>query len=467
MLKTFFLRWINIFHLFYIFLERKNIINNLNHIFFINRIILVFCYEYIIYCIYNDYKNMIIKLTNHLSMENILYVKMFQAIALNNTWIDEELNQYLLKFTDNAPYDNNDIDWETIEYIMKLGNFTFSSDASFFKPINSGMISIVYILQNQKTKEKFILKLKRVDIEKKINDGIQKIIFLINVLSFLPIIKQYHIQDILQKNIKDIYEQTNFNQEIKNMKLLKEKYKNLKYVKIPDVFDFKDKIIDDKYKNKFIIMEHINGYNITTLPEEYYETYAKLVLKFAFASVFNFGITHGDLHSGNIIFIKDTNNTNNSDNKDKFLLGLIDFGILLKINEDMKYLFIDIFTELFEVSPIETAKKLINPIILEPKNVLDKMTSEQHNHIINMCAEIIKNIISESTNINQIHFYETVKKINDYLNGEKISELGLKPSDDFIKLQLAIAMSHGITLKLCKKNYINITKTVLQEMFYI
>jgi predicted unusual protein kinase regulating ubiquinone biosynthesis (AarF/ABC1/UbiB family) len=410
---------------------------------------------------------MIIKLVDHLSRENILYVKMFQAIALNNTWINEELNQYLLKFTDNAPYDNNDIDWETVEYIMKLGNFTFLNNDTdtFFKPINSGMISIVYILQNQKTKEKVILKLKRMNIEKKINDGIQKIIFLINVLSFLPIIKQYNISDILQKNIKDIYEQTDFNQEIKNMKLLKEKYKNLKYIKIPDVFDFKDKIIDDKYKNKFIIMEYIKGYNISTLPEEYYETYAKLVLKFAFASVFNFGITHGDLHSGNIIFIKDTNS--NTNDKDKFLLGLIDFGILLKINEDMKYLFIDIFTELFNVPPIETAKKLINPIILQPKNILDKMSSEQHTHIIEMCADIIKNIISESTNINQIHFYETVKKINDYLNGEKISELGLKPNDDFIKLQLAIAMSHGITLKLCKKNYINITKSVLQEMFYI
>lgn len=467
MLKTFFLEWINILHLFYIFLERKNIINNLNNIFFINRILLIFCYEYTIHCIYNDYKNMIIKLVDHLSRENILYVKMFQAIALNNTWINEELNQYLLKFTDNAPYDNNDIDWETVEYIMKLGNFTFLNNDTdtFFKPINSGMISIVYILQNQKTKEKVILKLKRMNIEKKINDGIQKIIFLINVLSFLPIIKQYNISDILQKNIKDIYEQTDFNQEIKNMKLLKEKYKNLKYIKIPDVFDFKDKIIDDKYKNKFIIMEYIKGYNISTLPEEYYETYAKLVLKFAFASVFNFGITHGDLHSGNIIFIKDTNS--NTNDKDKFLLGLIDFGILLKINEDMKYLFIDIFTELFNVPPIETAKKLINPIILQPKNILDKMSSEQHTHIIEMCADIIKNIISESTNINQIHFYETVKKINDYLNGEKISELGLKPNDDFIKLQLAIAMSHGITLKLCKKNYINITKSVLQEMFYI
>ena len=49
---------------------------------------------------------------------------------------------------------------------------------------------------------------------------------------------------------------------------------------------------------------------------------------------------------------------------------------------------------------------------------------------------------------------------------ESIGELGLKPSDHFIKTQLALAMSHGVTLTLCKDDYINLTDQVLSELFH-
>jgi hypothetical protein len=44
-----------------------------------------------------------------LSSINILCVKVFQAIALNNSLIDEKINNKLLQFTDNPPWNFSDI----------------------------------------------------------------------------------------------------------------------------------------------------------------------------------------------------------------------------------------------------------------------------------------------------------------------------------------------------------------------
>ena len=60
--------------------------------------------EYLLYCILNDYSFFIDRLTMRLASINILYVKVFQAFALNNSLIDDTINNKLLKFTDNAPW---------------------------------------------------------------------------------------------------------------------------------------------------------------------------------------------------------------------------------------------------------------------------------------------------------------------------------------------------------------------------
>ena len=45
--------------------------------------------------------------------------------------------------------------------------------------------------------------------------------------------------------------------------------------------------------------------------------------------------------------------------------------------------------------------------------------------------------------------------------------LQLKPSNDFVKLQLVIAMSHGITKKLCGDNCIPLVDKVLRDLFRV
>ena len=56
--------------------------------------------------------------------------------------------------------------------------------------------------------------------------------------------------------------------------------------------------------------------------------------------------------------------------------------------------------------------------------------------------------------------------VQSYLSTNDVTELGLKPCDGFVKLQLTIAMAHGVTMSLCGENYTGLLDQVLAEMFH-
>ena len=71
-------------------------------------------YETSRYYLFGDLNNCIERLSDKLSQKNILYIKIFQACALNNNIFDDEINNKLIKFTDNAPWTEADIDMDTL-----------------------------------------------------------------------------------------------------------------------------------------------------------------------------------------------------------------------------------------------------------------------------------------------------------------------------------------------------------------
>jgi hypothetical protein len=115
--------------------------NILNNILFVIKTSWIIFSETIKHYIFNDKVAYVNGITFRLSKVNILSVKIFQAIALNNNLIDEFTNNYLLKYTDNAPYTADDIDNETLTKLENQYNLKFENGAI---PINSGMISLVF-----------------------------------------------------------------------------------------------------------------------------------------------------------------------------------------------------------------------------------------------------------------------------------------------------------------------------------
>jgi hypothetical protein len=89
-----------------------------------------------------DYSYFIDKITYRLANSNILYVKIFQAIALNNNLIDDKTNNKLLRFTDNAPWSYSDINFEELIEVSNKYDIVFPY--GYELPINSGMISLVF-----------------------------------------------------------------------------------------------------------------------------------------------------------------------------------------------------------------------------------------------------------------------------------------------------------------------------------
>lgn len=410
--------------------------------------------EYLLYKINGKYEDMIESIIDRLAKLNILYVKVFQSLALDNNLIDEDMNNKLLEYTDNVPWDYGDISYIDLINVSNKKGLNLNSKNN--KPISSGMISLVFKLERVENPEtSVIIKMKRKNIEKRLNAGIEELLFLVYMLSYIPVVNRLHIYELVEKNIVSIREQTDFIKEIENMELIRENSKNLKYVVIPKVYR---EVTEDN--SNLIMMEYIDGEKITELKEEEYKEYAKLVVKFGLVSYIMNGVTHGDLHSGNILFLKDE-----KDEKYKKKIGILDFGIIYKYGEKYKYDMFEILSEMYECDRRETAIKSLN-LIVEPEGVLERLPEYDYNKIVNISLELLNESLENSKNANQYQIFKFISLLKEYLSKRELLELGIHMKDDFIKTQMFMAMSHGVTLKLCKQeNVLELFDECLNEIF--
>jgi predicted unusual protein kinase regulating ubiquinone biosynthesis (AarF/ABC1/UbiB family) len=240
------------------------------------------------------------------------------------------------------------------------------------------------------------------------------------------------------------------------MNLIQNNCKKLKYIIIPTA----NRSITEQYPN-VIVMEYINGIKINQIQKEDYQQFAKLVVKFGLVTTIIHGATHGDLHSGNILFIKD-----NNDLKYTYKIGIIDFGIIYDVEAKYKGLLFDVLTQIFEVSPRQSAEKILNSGIIEPEGILQQLPQNHYNNIIQFLEDIICETIHNSKKVNQLQIYKFLSKLKTYLDSEELSNTGIKPSDNFVKTQLVLAMAHGVTLTLCNDDFIGLMDTVLNELFH-
>jgi predicted unusual protein kinase regulating ubiquinone biosynthesis (AarF/ABC1/UbiB family) len=428
---------------------------NLKGILFLINVFFIFGKEYVIYLIYNDFSSFVERLALGLSSINILCVKIFQAFALNNSLIDEKTNNKLLQFTDNAPWTFDDINLS--ELIEITDKYNLQLKAGYDLPINAGMISVVFkAYKRVNFLEPVIIKMKRKNIQQKLDDAIDNLLFSIYLLSFIPIFNKYQISEIVNKNIEIIRHQTNFLEEVDNMALIKNNCKNLKYVRIPSA----NREVTEEYPN-CILMDYIEGIKINEIQKEDYQGFAKQVMKFGFVTSIVHGVTHGDLHGGNILFIKDKN-----DERYPYKIGVIDFGIIYELDSEYKGLVFEMLTQMFESPPRDSAIKLLNSGIIDPPNILQQIPKDDYENIIAFTSEIIDETVNISKKANQIQIYKFISKLKDYLSNSALSKIGIRPSDNFVKTQLVLAMSHGVTLTLCNDDFMGLADTVINELFH-
>jgi predicted unusual protein kinase regulating ubiquinone biosynthesis (AarF/ABC1/UbiB family) len=410
-----------------------------------------------IFWVHQSYEAFIVSITNKLIKINILYVKLFQAFALNNNIIDDKINNTLLRFVDNAPWTNNEIDYNMIAILDKEHGIAFEQP---LKPINSGMISLVFKGIRRANGETIVVKMKRLNIEKNLSTAVADLLVFLKWIMYIPCIDNFQIIETITKNMELVKNQTNFVQETKNIQIFRKYCKHLKYISIPNV----DSEITTKY-NDVIVMDFIHGNPISKVEPEDYLDYAKVIMKFVFVTTFLYGKIHGDLHSGNILFIKDSNPTNTN----KYKLGILDFGIIYEINSDTKSGFYDIISNLQSASPTELADIILNSSIIEPLSHIKELDKVHYDYMVNIISEFANNSVNVHNNINQFEVYKFLKDLNAYIEkincDQKQGQIKLKPSDDFVKVQVLFGMLHGVVLKLCDGKYVQMANEVLNELF--
>ncbi len=208
-------------------------------------------------------------------------------------------------------------------------------------------------------------------------------------------------------------------------------------------------------------MEYINGIKVNEVDKADYIEFSKQVLKFGIVSTIVHGVCHGDLHSGNILFIKDPNDT-----RYPYKIGVIDFGIIFELDNEYKTVVFDWITNSLKREPRESIIKLLNSNIIEPPNIIKKVSPKCYESIVKLGAEIISECINSANKVDQIQIYKFFCKLKEYLNASELTNLGIRPSNNFVKTQLVLAMAHGVTMTLCKENFVNLFDTVLNELFH-
>lgn len=427
----------------------NSIINNINNILFVFNISCMFFYEYMLFLYNKNWKIFIKSVTYKLAKKNILYVKIFQSISLNNDLIDNCTNTELLKYTDSVPYDADEINWNSLLNLKNKYNLEFLD----ILPINSGMISLVYKMKNMDTDEIVIVKIKRNNIDIKLNDAINKLLFCVYILSFIPQLNILDLNTTIKNNINNFKDQLNFESEVQNTIEMYDSCKDLKYIKIPYIYPE----VTTLFPN-IIMMEYIVGNHISNIKEEDYEIYAELILKYGFVSLLKNNVTHGDLHAGNILFIK-------NECIPKYQIGLIDFGIVTKLDLETKNAMFKLAPLLFSKSGKYIAEQIIF-IGIEPKHILSELSSDKLTELFEITGKIIDEALCISKKGTQIKIYEFVNSFNNYLIIHDLKKYGLRLTDDFFKCQMSVAMSHGLSMSLCKGDYMIFANRILSELFH-
>lgn len=364
---------------------------------------------------------------------NILYVKLFQSIAIDKLYLTSVENNFLIKYTDNVPYSRSDIDWITINALIKNYNIKLLDS----NPINSGIVACVFSAEYNC--EKVVIKILKNNIHKNLGNFFGEVELLANIAEYIPYIKNFKLRELFSKNKSLLQSQLDFKNEANNLKRYKKNLENFNEYRIPFVYND----ITDKYNN-IIVMENISGYtysDIQKMDPEIKDKFGELALKLGFISILLTSSVNCDLHSGNLFYYIDENELEDAN---KYRLGVIDFGICYFPNTEDQIKYFNFFNK-FLIT--HNYNNLIDDSIgqfLEPKEIIKTMSQKTKEELEKL---LIYGIVEYAEKTLLVKYFNYINKILDKYN--------LELSENFSKIVLSIQISANIAKTLCKDVHIS------------
>ena len=369
----------------------------------------------------NFYNKALMYILYFMSTYNLLFVKLFQSLSSNNYFSDEIIKLFR-KNTNNVYYNDDVIDKETLSYVIKKYNITLENE----KPINSGMIAIVYKGRINDTNADVIIKIKKKNIKKCLEKSYNEFINIYNFLSFA--LTPFHCSNflLLFKSLTEtkeyILDQVNFENEINNIKTTFLEMKNVSNnIIIPTVLNDNDDIIN----TNFILMNYIDGINLYQLDENNKLSYLKILLEYCLPQPFLLTYIHSDLHPGNIIYM-------NVDGELK--IGIIDFGMVIKSNCKNKKNMINILNYIYkdEIDSNEDILSLSNELLFSPIIDVTKLQQIDIDNLNIILKEFFMYI--KKGNLNETNCYNSIELI------KKITKVDCNLDKQAVHLLLSFTM---------------------------
>ncbi len=356
--------------------------------------------EFMYYYFHNNRFLMIKTISKKIEKFNIIYLKLFQILSMNTSILNIDEQQYLIQYTDNIKYSENEIDYSNLNK-LRSDNDIIIEDA----PINCGIIAIVY---KGKYKDKdIVVKILKNNIKSKILLAIRDLELLFTIFNYIPYVRLLKLDKLFKYNKDSLIEQTDFTREKNNINIFRDKYKKSKWLKIPEVFT---EVTDSKNLSNIIVMEYIQGDKLSNLTDNNDKIeISKLISKFTISGLLFHNIIHLDIHAGNIFCIKNTD-----DNNITYKLGVIDFGMIALPTRENQNLYYNFLNDIFINKNCKKAIEIVlENNICEPVDIFKNMSPDA---LLTLKRELIDatNMCIQSTHINIEYIYTIITIINNH-----------------------------------------------------
>jgi predicted unusual protein kinase regulating ubiquinone biosynthesis (AarF/ABC1/UbiB family) len=357
-----------------------------------------------------------------LTKHNVLFVKLFQALSSNN-FVSPKVLEIFQSFTNSAQFYENEVDYELLDRIVDKYKIQLYSN----KPINAGMISIVF--KGRIDQVDVVVKMKRIDIYNRLQRGYREFGYFYKIVFWLLwLFGKHAVLNTIASFVESedyILTQCEFKDELYAMRTMK---KELEEYSEMGTIPYIDRIVVPSVYNvngetEYIVMEFLDGVSSFDVKQEDEREYLHMLclcLAFPLVSI----IQHTDLHPGNLIFM----NVNGVKK-----LGMIDFGMFVVNTPKIQ-------CGLFHLSNLAIHKRDLSynyvqhfSVMYEPEIEWQKMNESQYNKLNQLAKQMIDDIISG--NLTETHVRNMFKKVQKVLG-----DVVIKINIDAVKILLGNTM---------------------------
>ena len=378
---------------------------------------------------------------------NMFYIKALQSLSTNAHLLNAEQIEYLSQFTDRVPFHPNEIDLgfeKSIQDVALSHNskFEINKTQGMLVPIRSGMVAVVY--QGVLKGRHVVIKVVRKGAAERIKKALDRVEFLVRCTAWLPYLRDLNMKDIICENREDMLMQTDFNNEVKNIQRMHSHWDKINYVIIPKVYEEYTEA-----NSSVIVMDWLDGKRMEEIDKDDSDAYSMLLAKYSAKCLLFDRYFHGDLHAGNIFFMK-------SDEGD-CRLGIIDYGVMGELTKREQNLFYQFFTSISTTEDFLDVADVMIDAIAEPKEAVDALGDRDRESLRSDLASITKEAFTEKENMGPEEIY---------LINRRLRRHGLILAKSFCRVELALAISDSVCARLgVETTYLSNIQKAVREMF--